>query len=87
MYSNILFIFYIDVPSSIAYAYANLESLNGNFGMSSKVFAVLITGDTGDKVRIAPLLGDINTGGEAAVGNEFASDSVILQNIPLFKQK
>lgn len=49
--------------------------------MSSNVFVVLITGDTGDKARTLLLLGDIGTGGEFAVGNELVSESVILQNI------
>lgn len=46
--------------------------------MSSNVFVVLITGDTGDKVRAFLLLGDTRIGGELAVGNELVSDSVIL---------
>lgn len=45
--------------------------------MSSNVFVVLITGDTGDKVRAFLLLGDTSIGGVLAVGNEL-SDSVIL---------
>lgn len=58
-----------------------LDILNGNFGVSSNVLVVLITGDIGDKVRIVLLLGDIGTGGELAVGNKFVSDSLILSNI------
>lgn len=61
----------------------NLEIFNGNFEVSLNVFAVLITGDTGDKVRTALLLGDSGTGGEFTVGNELASVSIILSNSPL----
>jgi len=39
---------------------------------------VLIIDDTGDKERMALLLGDIDIGGELAVGNEFVPDSIIL---------
>lgn len=49
--------------------------------MPSNVFDVLITGDTGDKVWIAPLLGDIDIGEEATVENEFVPNSVVLSNI------
>lgn len=59
-------------------ACTNLVSLNGNLDVSSNVFAVLITGDTGDSVRMTPLFGDIGTGGEAAVGN--VSDPVVLSS-------
>lgn len=62
--------------------YTNLESLNGNFDVSSNVFVVLITGDTGDKVRGFLLFGDIGIGRELTVGNELVS-SVILQNISI----
>lgn len=61
--------------------YTDLDILNGNFGASSNVLAVLITGDTADKVCIALLFGDIGTGGELTVGNEFASASITLSNV------
>jgi len=63
--------------------YTNLEILKGSFEVSSNVFAVLITGDTGDKVQTALLLGDNGTGGESTVGNELASVSIILSNISM----
>lgn len=65
----------------------NLEIFNGNFGVSLNVFAVLITDDTGDKVRTALLLGDSGTGGEFTVGNELASVSIILSNSPLISSE
>lgn len=55
--------------------------------MPSNVFDVLITGDTEDNVRIAPLFGDIDTGGEAAVGNEFVFNSVVLSKISILTRR
>jgi len=60
------------------YIYINLEIFNGNLGVPWNVFAVLIIGDTGDKARMALLLGDIGIGGEFAVGNKFVPGSIIL---------
>jgi len=71
----------------ISERYTNLEILNGNLEVSSNVFAVLITGDTGDNVRTALLLGDNGTGGEFTVGNELASVSLILSNTINFVKK
>lgn len=50
--------------------------------MSSNVFVVLITGDTGDKVRAFLLFGVIGIGGELTVGNELVSSvfDILLQN-------